>query len=315
MARSDLILKLIKSATSGDQKLLAKAIEAMIADERAKNHHIFAESLEKNWHANGTLENDEKVRDLIFQTVPRVNLDDLILPASAKQACLEIIEEHSRTDVLRSHGLEPRHKILLVGPPGNGKTSLAEAIAESLSIPFITVRYEGLIGSFLGETASRLQRVFEYVRTRHCVLFFDEFDTIGKERGDTHETGEIKRVVSSLLMQMDKLPSHVIVITASNHPELLDRAAWRRFECRLELPAPTTERLEEWFSRFQANIKQPLGYSSATLAGKLAGISYAEAEQFCQDIFRKFVLSHQQADIKKIVKNCLYQWTNRASAK
>ena len=109
-------------------------------------------------------------------------------------------------------------------------TSLAEAIAEKLMLPFLTVRYENIIGSYLGETASRLVKLFDYVKTQSCVLFFDEFETIGKERGDTNETGEIKRVVSSLLMQMDNLPSYVIVIAATNHDVLLDKATWRRFQ-------------------------------------------------------------------------------------
>ena len=96
-------------------------------------------------------------------------------------------------------------------------------------VPLIVARYDGLIGSYLGETASRLRRLFDFARSRACVLFFDEFDTLGKERGDVHETGEIKRVVSSLLMQIDSLPDHVFVITATNHPELLDKAVWRRY--------------------------------------------------------------------------------------
>ena len=104
-------------------------------------------------------------------------------------------------------GLEPRNKILLVGPPGNGKTSLAEAIATSLMIPLYVVKYESIIGAYLGETASKLSKLFEFAKTRQCVLFFDEFETLGKERGDQQETGEIKRVVSSLLLQIDALPS------------------------------------------------------------------------------------------------------------
>ena len=88
------------------------------------------------------------------------------------------------------------------------------------------------MSSFLGETAFRLDQVFEFARTRRCVLFFDEFDSIAKERSDAHETGEIKRVVSTLLMQIDRLPSHVIVIAATNHSELLDRAAWRHFQLK-----------------------------------------------------------------------------------
>lgn len=145
----------------------------------------------------------------------------------------EFVQEQYRSDLLRSHNLEPRHRILLTGAPGNGKTSLAEALANELMVPFYRVRYDGIITSYLGETASRLSKLLEFVSQEHCVLFFDEFDAIGKERGDTHETGEIKRLVNSLLLQMDELPSYVVVIAATNHPELLDRAVWRRFQIKI----------------------------------------------------------------------------------
>src|ERR1700691_136147 len=122
-------------------------------------------------------------------------------------------------------------------------------------VPMIVARYEGLIGSYLGETASRLAKLFDYVRTRACVLFFDEFDTLGKERGDVHESGEIKRVVSSLLLQIDGLPSHVVVVTATNHPELLDRAVWRRFQLKLELARPTREQVTEWLTALDGRLE------------------------------------------------------------
>src|SRR6185436_19787896 len=109
-------------------------------------------------------------------------------------------------------------------------------LAGALIVPLYAVRYDGVVGSYLGETAQRLRRLFAFARTRQCVLFFDEFDTLGKERADEHETGEIKRVVSSLLLQIDDLPSHVVVVTATNHAEILDRAVWRRFQIRLNLP-------------------------------------------------------------------------------
>lgn len=213
---------------------------------------------------------------------------------------------------MRSHSLEPRHRVLLVGPPGNGKTSLAEAIAEALAVQFFVVRYDAIIGSFLGETASRLRRVFDYARTTPCVLFFDEFDAVGKERGDVNETGEIKRVVASLLMQVDDLPSYTVVVAASNHPELLDRAVWRRFQLRLELPAPTREAIGRYVEAFAGRVDEPLGISVKTIATSLGKISYAEAEEFCYGIRRRHALSMGEKPLRTIVAEQLKLWKARA---
>ena len=112
---------------------------------------------------------------LFSEKMPIKRLDQLMLPENVYQSCRALIEEQMRTDLLRSYGLEPRNKILLIGPPGNGKTSVAEGIAEALMVPLLTVKYESIIGAYLGETASRLSKLFEYAKTRQCVLFFDEF--------------------------------------------------------------------------------------------------------------------------------------------
>ncbi|WP_462222143.1 AAA family ATPase, partial [Ferruginibacter sp.] len=238
MSRSDLLLQLVQSGGQGDKQLFRKVVEAIIAEEKSKQHNIFANKLQeslqhfsipeingkRNVHNMNGYNKVESNSDLLHETVPLVQLDDLILNNSVKKNTRDFIEEQLRADLLRSYNMEPRNRIMLIGPPGNGKTSLAEAIASSLMLPLLTVRYESIIASYLGETSIRLRNLFDYVRTQKCVLFFDEFDSIGKERGDTHETGEIKRVVSSLLLQIDKLPSYVTIIGATNHPELLDRA-------------------------------------------------------------------------------------------
>ncbi|MDH3043864.1 AAA family ATPase [Gordonia alkanivorans] len=239
-------------------------------------------------------------------------LTDLVLPSLVRQSANGLVEEHHRRDLLRSHGVEPRHRVLLEGPPGSGKTTLAEAIASEIAVPLLTVRYEGLIGSFLGETASRLDALFSAVRTRPCVLFFDEFDAVAKERGDTHETGEIKRVVSSLLLQVDRLPSHVIVIAATNHAELLDRAVWRRMQIRLSLPSASRSGKIEWLRAWSTRTGVVFGKTERTIADRLRDVSYAELEDFATDVQRRQILGGFDSDPASVTEGVLKAWVNRA---
>jgi SpoVK/Ycf46/Vps4 family AAA+-type ATPase len=322
MARADLLLDLVRAGAQGEQALFRKALEALIAEERAKQHHIFADRLTAHLQQKPVMNSGSiaarrngLIADLYYDIFPNRRLEDLILPEVVKTACKELIEEQDRSDLLRAHNLEPRHRVLLAGPPGNGKTSLAEALAAELAVPLFVVRYEAVIASFLGETAVRLARLFDQVRTHRCVLFFDEFDVVGKERGDIHETGEIKRVVSSLLLQVDALPSYVMVVTASNHPELLDRAVWRRFQLRLHLPPPTTASVEEWFRRFQARLGVELGVNLNTLAKRLKGLNFSELEQFSLDVQRRYVLALPNGNIRQILDERLTQWEKRFSLK
>jgi len=321
MARADVLLDLVRAGARGDQALFRKALEALIAEERAKQHHVLADRLAAHLTHNGgfgsaspaPIARNGPIPDLFFEIHPRRHLDDLVLPEVVRAACAELFEEQNRADLLRAHSVEPRHRVLLAGPPGNGKTSLAEALATEMALPLLAVRYESVIASFLGETAVRLSRLFEQVRTRRCVLFFDEFDVVGKERGDVHETGEIKRVVSSLLLQVDALPSYVVVVTATNHPELLDRAVWRRFQLRLHLPSPSARQAEEWFRRFEERLGAKLGHAPNTLAKRLKGLNFSELEQFGLDVQRRYVLLLPDADLRKIVAERLAQWGKRYS--
>ncbi|OMI05310.1 AAA family ATPase, partial [Bradyrhizobium brasilense] len=284
MAKSDLLISLVRAGAAGDKPMLRSTVEALVADERAKSHHALADRLERalqaiavtppslvtsqrSPHASG--------RDTILEITARISINDLVLPLPARAEGIQLIEEHVRADVLRANGYEPRHRILLSGPPGNGKTSFAEAIAEGLSLPFFVVRYDALVGSYLGETNARLRALFDYARTQPCVLFFDEFDAIGKERGDDHETGEIKRVVSFLLMQIDKLPSYVVTIAATNHAELLDRAVWRRFQLKLSFPAPQIAQIARFIERVTAGWPEQPILTANELAQKIEATSYA----------------------------------------
>ena len=317
MARSDLLLALVRSGAEGDRALFRKTAEALIAEERAQQHGVLADNLTRCLNgSNGSPRavNGTEIPDLLLEISPRRTVAELTLKPDVLGACRELIEEQNRAELLRSQGLEPRHRVLLIGSPGNGKTSLAEALAEGLVVPLLAVRYESLIGSFLGETASRLRRIFDCVRTRRCVLFFDEFDTVGKERGDTHETGEIKRVVSSLLLQIDDLPTHVIVVAATNHPELLDRAVWRRFQIRMKLEPPGAPGIRQWIEAFSQRSGLDLRHKPETIARRLAGLSFAELEEFTTDLLRRLALAGPDADVRSIVQSRLTQWEHRTAA-
>ena len=286
----------------------------MIAEERTKQHTILADKLQMELDAVSRLDNKELLdRNMtsasvapavsnFLQEIPvRKSFDDMVLPKNVRTITNEFVEEQMRADILRSYSLEPRHKIMLVGKPGTGKTTYAEALAERLMLPLYVVRYDALIGSYLGETAMRLRQLFDFVSSRRCILFFDEFDTIGKERGDSHELGEIKRVVSSLLLMTDTLPSYTIVIGASNHAELLDRAVWRRFQIRVELPMPSKNDIEKWLNLFEKKYALDFQYDLAVLANELKGNNFGDIEIFALNVMRKYVLSLQNQNLSSII--------------
>lgn len=201
MARADPLLDLVEAERRGDRDRFRVLVEAVISEERANQHHLLADRLSELITTTGQSHvRDDRaaaIRDLVHEIVPSRRLSDIELAPVPRRVITELVQEQTRADLLRSYGIEPRNRLLLSGPPGNGKTSVAEAIATELMLPFYVIRYEGVVSSFLGETAARLDNAFEFARTRRCVMFFDELDTIAKERSDEHETGEIKRVVST----------------------------------------------------------------------------------------------------------------------
>jgi len=318
MARSDLVVSLVKTGMSGDLPLFVKTAEAIAEEARGRNHYHFADKLaslinETKSEAKQFPNNTASLQNAFYEIYTEKTLSDLIVPDHVLKACNELIEEHQRRDLLRSYNLEPRHRILLSGPPGNGKTTLAEAIANQMMLPLYIVKYEGIISRYLGETSNQLDKLFDHVKSRRCILFFDEFDAISKERGDANDNGEIKRVVNSLLKQIDNLPSHVIVIGATNHESMLDKAMWRRFQIQLTLPQPTRAMAIRWFDAFTSRIGHPLGYAAATLADKLRGLSFAELQEFGLDVQRQYVLGLPESEkkIKSITKERLEFWQHR----
>ena len=218
-----LVLRLADAARRHDQGAITRVLRALIELEEKKKRGGIADQLRRLLPRTGAGGENDKTLEYLTETTPQVSLHDLQLQPAVRGACEELILEQQKADVLARAGMRPRNRILLTGPPGNGKTSIAEAIAAALGRPFYAVTYDTLTGNLLGQTGSRLRRVFEYVTSHDCVVLFDEFEAIGKERNDGHDVGEVKRVVASMLLQMDQTPPGTVIAGATNHPEMLDR--------------------------------------------------------------------------------------------
>lgn len=298
------------SNIKGDRRALQRTMEAILAQSCSTQSSLTSfESTLAPLPSAGPL--PDRVAELVFDMPARRRLSEMTLPPDLVTEITEFIHECSHTALLRSHSLEPRHTVLMVGPPGNGKTTLAEVIATELSLPLLAIRYDAVVDSFLGETSNRFRSLTDWAALNPCVLFFDEFDAVGKERSDAQETGEIKRVVGTLLMQLDRLPSHAIVVCATNHPELLDRAVWRRFELKLSIDKPTREQLIAWFDQLATSLRVDLGISPEKFAEIMAGENMSEVEAFTLDVRRQLVLSEGRMTPPEAVQKVLGRISRR----
>lgn len=215
--------------------------------------------------------------------------EDIVLGDDLTRKLDRTIAEFRHRDALAKHALVPRSRLLFVGPPGCGKTLAAEVLAAELALPMVYARFDGIVSSFLGETATNLRRVFSYAGKAPSLLFFDEFDTIGKRRDDDQEVGELKRVVGSFLQILDSYPRDQLVVAATNHEGLLDEALWRRFDDVLVFRRPTVKQLGELLTMKLRAVRKP-GVDVQGLAAEMAGFTFADAERVCVEAIKAMVL-------------------------
>jgi SpoVK/Ycf46/Vps4 family AAA+-type ATPase len=221
---------------------------------------------------------------------PTEQLGDLVLPDELETRLRRVLLEQRQQKRLRDHGLRPRRKLLLVGPPGSGKTMTASALAGELKLPLFTIVLDGLITKFMGETAGKLRLVFDAMSATRGVYFFDEFDAIGARRGERQDVGEIRRVLNSFLQFLEQDDSHGLVIAATNHPELLDRALFRRFDDVLEYGLPDGNLLERLL-RARLGGFDVTGLDWKGCAELAAGLSQAETMRAAEDAAKTAVLA------------------------
>ncbi|MBC6404018.1 MAG: ATP-binding protein [Hyphomonadaceae bacterium] len=220
---------------------------------------------------------------------------------SAQETIDGLLSEWGHSDTLKAVGVEPTRSLLIYGPPGTGKTITGHYIAEQLGLPLVTARIDGLISSFLGTTARNIANLFDFANRYACVLLLDEFDALAKLRDDPHEVGEIKRVVNTLLQNLDRRREYGVTIAITNHDGLLDPAVWRRFETQLHMGEPEHVARETLIARFMT----PINADAATIrifSYCLPGRTGADLERICQAVKRTTVMTGEAPDASALFK-------------
>lgn len=178
-----------------------------------------------------------------------------ILGPELEAAIGDLLREWDRVEALAAMGVQPNMRCLIYGAPGVGKTLLARYIGRKLGLPLVEARLDGLVSSFLGTTARNIGALFDFADRYRCILFLDEFDAVAKARDDSHEVGEIKRVVNTLLQSLDARSAQGFTLAATNHEHLLDPAVWRRFEARIQMPLPEAAARQQMLTRFLEPVR------------------------------------------------------------
>lgn len=218
---------------------------------------------------------------------------EIVLSPTLERKLDRIEAEFRALEGLHRRGLPAKTRLLFVGPPGCGKTLCAEILAADLGLPVLYARFDGIVSSYLGETANNLRRVFQYAARHPSVLFFDEFDVLGKNRDDPQEVGELKRVVGSFLQLLDSHPRESLVVAATNHDGLLDEALWRRFDEVLSFEKPNQDQLARLIE-LRLRAVRTSGVDVAYFAAAMAGFAFADAEKVCFEAAKAMVLAGEK---------------------
>lgn len=306
MASADQIKALLRAYLAGDDPQFLNVANQVAAREAKLGHsRLASELLEliRQSKLRSETTNPSKpipiaqpkgeLSGLLSVSYPKLRLSDMVLPDEMLGRMERVIKEQRQASHIRSYGLSPSRKMLFIGEPGTGKTLSAGVLAGELSLPLFVVRLEGLITRFMGETASKLRLVFDSIAQIRGIYLFDEFDSIGSQRSLKNDVGEIRRVLNSFLQFIESDESHSLIIAATNHPELLDRALFRRFDDILEFTLPnldlTARLLRTKLSRFASPQMD-----WAAIAHAAGGMSHAEIVRACESAIKIALISDRK---------------------
>lgn len=235
-----------------------------------------------------------ELANLVSVTYPKARLNSLVVADNQRRRLRRVMQEQLQAQTIEYHGFRPRRKLLLIGPPGSGKTLTASALAGELRIPLFTILLEGLITKYLGDTAAKLRVIFDAMNRTRAIFLFDEFDAIGAKRSATNDVGEIRRILNSFLTLLESDQSSSLVVCATNHPELLDPALFRRFDDVIEYRLPTSNDVERLLktrlSTFnQSNVDWP------SICHEAEGLSQSEVVRAGEEAAKEALLEGKTA--------------------
>lgn len=295
MASADQIKALLKSHAEGDEERFYSIALQIAAQAALHGHSRIAEEMRDivdsvKSRTVRKAESRGELGGLLSVADSEIRLSQMTLAENIKASLSRVLLEQRQRHKLRAHGLAPRNKLLLVGPPGSGKTMTAFALAAEMGVPVCTIQLDALITKFMGETAAKLRTIFDEIRRVRGVYFFDEFDAIGGRRTSTNDVGEIRRVLNSFLQFIEQNHHDSVIISATNHPELLDRALFRRFDDVIEYSYPTPQlALGVLKERLSTVESEQLKMSEIVIAAR--GLSFADLVKACEDSIKESVLS------------------------
>lgn len=304
------LIALLKSHIAGDEVRFLSTAMQVAAHEARQGHGKLAQelrdlidgakakgaALEKKAGPVPIVQPKGELANLLTAHYPDTRLVDMVLLESLDLQLKRVLLEQRQQERLRGHELRPRRKLLLIGPPGSGKTMTAAALAGELHLPLLTVVLDSLITKFMGDTAGKLRLVFNAMTATRGVYFFDEFDAIGSKRSAQHDVGEIRRVLNSFLQFLEQDDSRGLVIAATNHPELLDTALFRRFDDVIEYVLPDAGSIERLLKARLSNFETK-GIVWGELTEGAVGLSQAEIVRAAEDAAKAAVLAnHKHVD-------------------
>lgn len=329
MTTSDLIKKLFLSFHDKDNDAFYQAAREYIEHEKRKKHTIVAKDLEKALYtSNGSSGSNKRFKNAM--PIPRdtekgfplleiqhfdISMDSLLICQETKQQLEQVIREFKDADVFATYNLQNKKKVLLCGRPGTGKTFSARIVSSVLQIPLVYVRFDSIISSYLGETASNLRKVFDFIENGTWIVLFDEFDIIGKNRDDSHEHGEIKRVVNNFLQMLDNIKGESLILAATNHQYMLDPAIWRRFDDVIYYELPDEHIRKTLFELYLRPIKKDSDIDLPKVVALTKGLSSADIKMITEEAMKLSIMDSRPCLAQSDIETAVHKFSRREKVK